>query len=215
MSPDPASPDPAGPGRAGRQGAVAGLLLAAGSGSRFGGPKALVELDGELLVHRAARLLRDGGCDPVVLVVGAQAERVRAAAGIADVVVAQGWAEGMGASLRAGLAGLPAGAQACVVALVDQPLVGVEAVRRLRRAWEGGAVAAVATYGGRQRNPVLLDRSTWGEVAALAEGDAAARTWLRAHPERVTAVDCDGTGSPFDVDTPDDLAALTSPTATT
>lgn len=193
------------------EGNVAGLLLAAGSGSRYGGPKALVELDGELLVHRAARMLRDGGCDPVVLVVGAAADRVRDAAGLPDVVVAADWASGMGASLRAGLAGLPTTAGACVVGLVDQPLVGAAAVERLRAAWSAGAVAAVATYDGRPRNPVLLDRSVWAEVAALAVGDAGARTWLRAHPERVTAVPCDDTGSPFDVDTPADMVALVRP----
>ena len=189
---------------------VAGLLLAAGSGSRFGGPKALVELDGELLVTRAARVLAEGGCDPVVLVVGAQAEQVRAAAGLPDVVLSPDWRTGMGASLRAGLAGLPPAAHACVVALVDQPLVGSAAVARLRAAWQAGAVAAVATYAGRPRNPVLLDRTVWAEVAALAEGDAGARTWLRAHPGRVTDVPCDDTGSPYDIDTPDDLAALPS-----
>ena len=193
---------------------VAGLLLAAGSGSRYGGPKALVEWEGELLVQRAARLLREGGCDPVVLVVGAQADRVRAAAGLPDVVVASEWSSGMGASLRAGLAGLPATAGACVVALVDQPLIGSLAVERLRTAWAGGAVAAVATYDGRPRNPVLLDRSVWADVAELAEGDAGARSWLRAHPDRVTAVPCDDTGSAFDVDTPADLAALPRPTIT-
>lgn len=187
---------------------VAGLLLAAGAGTRFGGPKALVAWDGELLVHRAARVLREGGCDPVVLVVGAQADRVREAAGLPDVVLSPDWSTGMGASLRAGLAGLPAGTDACVVALVDQPLVGSAAVARLRAAWADGAVAAVATYAGRPRNPVLLDRSVWGEVAALAEGDAGARAWLRAHPDRTTAVPCDDTGSPDDVDTPADLAAL-------
>lgn len=187
---------------------AAGLLLAAGSGSRYGLPKALVAYDGELLVHRALRLLAAGGCDPVVLVVGAQADRVRAAADAGHVVESPDWATGMGASLRAGLAGLPASAQACVVALVDQPLVGPEAVERLVAAWRDGAVAAVATYAGRPRNPVLLDRSVWAEVGSLAEGDAGARAWLRAHPDLVRAVPCDDTGSPFDVDTPADLAAL-------
>lgn len=193
---------------------VAGLLLAAGSGSRYGGPKALVEWEGELFVQRAARLLREGGCDPVVLVVGAHADRVRAAAGLPDVVVARDWSTGMGASLRAGLAGLPSSAGACVVALVDQPLIGSIAVERLRTAWAGGAVAAVATYAGRHRNPVLLDRSVWADVAALAEGDAGARSWLRAHPDLVTPVPCDDTGSARDVDTPADLAALPRPAIT-
>ncbi len=191
---------------------VAGLLLAAGSGSRYGMPKALVELDGELLVTRAARLLRDGGCAPVVLVVGAQADRVREAAGLPDVVVADGWQEGMGASLRAGLAALAdLDARACVVALVDQPRVGAAAVQRLVAAWRAGAEAAVATYDGRPRNPVLLDRAVWDEVSRAAVGDAGARAFLRAHPERVTPVPCDDTGSAVDVDTPDDLRALQEP----
>ncbi len=194
-------------------GTVAGLLLAAGSGSRYGGPKALVELDGELLVRRAARMLRDGGCDSVLLVLGAEAERVQQVAGVpdeavAEVVLAPDWETGMGASLRAGLAGLGTDVGACVVALVDQPLVGSAAVTRLRAAWQAGAVAAVATYGGAPRNPVLLDRSVWADVAALAEGDAGARTWLRARPEQVTPVACDDTGSPYDIDTPEDLAGL-------
>ena len=185
---------------------VAGLLLAAGAGRRFGGPKALVELGGELLVQRGVRLLRDGGCDPVLVVLGAAAADVRAHVRDAEVVLADDWAEGMGASLRAGLAALAdTGASACVVALVDQPLVQPGAVRALVRA---GGPAAVATYDGQPRNPVLLSREVWADVAAAATGDTGARGWLRAHPELVTAVPCDG--SAFDVDTPADLSALHS-----
>lgn len=179
---------------------VAGLLLAAGSGSRLGTPKASVELDGTSLVDRGVALLREGGCDPVVVVLGAVVVPVEGA----QVVVAEHWAQGMSASLRAGLAALDA--DACVVALVDQPLVGAEAVRRLV-ALAGTAEAAVATYGGEPRNPVLLRRSVWPELEGLT-GDAGARGWLRAHPSRVTAVPCDDTGSPFDIDSPADLAAV-------
>jgi CTP:molybdopterin cytidylyltransferase MocA len=190
--------------------AVAGLLLAAGAGRRMGLPKALVELDGEPLVRRGVRLLRDGGCAPVVVVVGAAADRVRPLCDDAEVVEAADWSTGMGASLRAGLAAVGArpAAAGCVVALVDQPGVTATAVQRLRTAHAGGAVAAVAAYDGRQRNPVLLDRSTWADVAAAAQGDEGARTWLRAHPELVVRVDCTDAGSPDDLDTPQDLAAL-------
>ena len=186
--------------------AVSGVLLAAGAGRRMGGPKALVELGGEPLVRRGVRLLTDGGCDPVVVVVGAAAERVRPLCDGARVVEAAGWATGMAASLQAGLAA--AVGDACVVALVDQPGVTPAAVERLRAAHSGGAVAAVATYAGRPRNPVLLDRSVWAEVAAAAAGDEGARPWLRAHPQLVVQVDCTDVGSPDDVDTPQDLAAL-------
>lgn len=185
---------------------VAGLLLAAGAGRRMGGPKALVEISGEALVRRGIRLLAAGGCDPVVVVVGASADAVRPLCDGAQVVDAPGWESGMGASLRAGLLALDT--DACVVALVDQPLVTPVVVERLRAAHSGGARAAVATYGGRPRNPVLLDRSTWAGVGAAAVGDEGARSWLRTHPELVVQVDCTDVGAPDDLDTPADLAAL-------
>ena len=187
---------------------VAGLLLAAGAGRRMGGPKALLELDGEPLVQRAVRLLRDGGCAPVVVVVGAAAEQVRPLCAGAEVVEAADWSTGMGASLRTGLAALQgrSDVDACVVALVDQPGVTAAVVERLRAAARAGAEAAVATYAGRARNPVLLDRSVWTDVAAGATGDEGARGWLRAHPERVVHVDCTDVGVPDDLDTPQDLA---------
>lgn len=188
---------------------VAGVLLAAGAGRRMGGPKALVEFDGEPLVRRGVRLLADAGCDPVLVVMGAAAGEVAPLCDGADVVVAAGWATGMGASLRAGLEALAgSAATSAVVVLVDQPLVTAEAVQRLVAASVRGAVAAVATYDGRQRNPVLLDRSVWPGVAEAAVGDAGARHWLRSHPELVVEVDCTGSGSPDDVDTPEDLARL-------
>lgn len=189
--------------------AVAGLLLAAGAGRRMGSPKALLQVDGEALVGHGIRLLTEGGCAPVVVVVGAAADEVRTLCAGVQVVEAADWASGMGASLRAGLAALPAGSAACVVALVDQPLVTSEAVGRLRAAHAAGAVAAVATYDGRQRNPVLLDHSTWPGVADAAVGDAGARGWLRAHPELVVEVDCSDTGSADDLDTPEDVARMT------
>lgn len=188
---------------------VAGLVLAAGAGRRLGGPKALVEIDGSLLVERAVRLLTDGGCGDVVVVLGASAEEVVGRARLAGArpVIAASWEQGQGASLRAGLAAVAAtAADAVIVALVDQPWVGVDAVRRLRRAGEAGATAAVATYDGQPRNPVLLARVTWEAVGASAVGDIGARAWLRANPEQVVAVACDGTGDPRDVDTPEDLS---------
>jgi CTP:molybdopterin cytidylyltransferase MocA len=190
---------------------AAGLLLAAGAGTRLGLPKALVELDGSLLVERGVRLLVEGGCAPVVVVLGAAADDVRSRADLAGatVVTNPSWAEGMGGSVRAGLDALEdLDAAAAVIALVDQPRIGPEAVRRLVAAWESGATAAVATYEGRPRNPVLLGRSLWPAVRAQATGDIGARALLRARPDLVTEVACDGTGSPEDVDTPETLEAL-------
>jgi CTP:molybdopterin cytidylyltransferase MocA len=190
---------------------VAGVVLAAGAGRRLGRPKALVTLHGERLVERAVRLASDGGCDPIIVVLGSRADEVvaQAALGGARIAVAEDWSEGMGASLRAGLDAAEAlGCQAAAVILVDQPRIGPEALRRLVAAWEAGAAAAVATYDGRPRNPVVLDRSIWADVRTRATGEMGARGWLRDNPDRVVQVVCDGTGDPVDIDTPSDLETL-------
>src|SRR5262245_7985263 len=185
---------------------VAGLLLAAGAGRRMGGPKALLEYEGQLLVERGADLLRRGGCDPVYVVLGAAADEVLARADLstAQVVRNDDWPTGMGSSLRAGLVAMPQETTAVVVALADQPLVGAEAVRRLIRAHESGAGLAVATYDGRPRNPTLLGSDHWPGVVAAATGDVGARAYLRGRTD-VAQIACDDTGSPADLDTPADL----------
>ncbi len=181
---------------------VSGLVLAAGAGRRFGGPKALARLDGVRLVDRAVATLTRGGC-PEVLVVAGAAPLVVPGAGVVDN---PSWESGMGSSLAAGLAHLAAGpASAVVVLLVDTPWVGDQAVTRLIAAHALGAVAAQATYGGTPGHPVLLGRALWDDVAGLAVGDQGARGWLRTHRDLVTAVACDGTGEDRDVDRPGDL----------
>lgn len=193
-----------------RAGAVGGILLAAGGGRRFGGPKAAAEFRGELLVERGVRLLAEGGCRPVVVVLGAEASAVRRRARLGGALVRDnpGWRSGMASSLQAGLDALEGRCDAAVVVLVDQPLVGPRAIRRLAAAWRDGAPVAVATYGGHRRNPVLFDRAVWPDVRRSLAGDVGARAWLDDHADRVVAVTCDGTGSPADADTPADLAAL-------
>ena len=183
---------------------VAGVLLAAGAGSRLGQPKATVEVRGEPLARRGVALLRDGGAQPIVVVTGAVAVDLPGVL----VVHNPGWRRGMGSSLAAGLAMVPDSCEAAVIALVDQPLVGPEAVRRLIAAYRAGARVAVAAYDGRPRNPVLIAREHWPEVTALAVGDTGARPFLRAHPALVTPVECGDTGSPDDVDTRADLARI-------
>jgi CTP:molybdopterin cytidylyltransferase MocA len=187
---------------------VAGILLAAGEGSRLGQPKALVEVAGQRLVDRGSRMLRDGGAAPIVVITGAAPVDVRGAL----VVHNPAWASGMGSSLATGLSALqalPGECDAAVMALADQPLVGSESVRRLIAAHQAGASIAVAAYDGRPRNPVLIAREHWAEVLTLANGDAGARPFLRAHPDLVTLIECGDTGSPDDIDTPQDLARVT------
>ncbi|MGW0802960.1 nucleotidyltransferase family protein [Nonomuraea sp. NPDC002799] len=180
---------------------VAGLLLAAGGGSRLGTPKALVEYGGVRLVDHGVRLLEDGGCHPVVVVLGAATVQVRGAVTVRN----PDWASGMGSSLRAGLGALPETAESVVVALADQPLIRPGAVRALIAA---GAGLAVATYGGRRANPVLIARRHFAGVIELAVGDVGARAYLKARPELVTEVPCDAYGDPADIDTPADLRLL-------
>ncbi|MDF5756841.1 nucleotidyltransferase family protein [Spongiactinospora sp. TRM90649] len=188
---------------------TAGLLLAAGAGSRLGVPKARVEFAGERLVDRGVRVLREAGCHPVVVVLGAARVPVEGAV----VVHNPDWSTGMGSSLRAGLDALPSEAGRVVITLVDQPGIGPEAVTRLVEAARAGAVLAVATYGGAPRNPVLITREHMAAVARSATGDAGARGYLRANATLVTRVPCDDIADPADIDTPEDLAALTGGTA--
>jgi nicotine blue oxidoreductase len=193
---------------------VVAVLLAAGGGRRLGGrPKALLDHRGRPLVEHAVRVLREGGCDPAVRVVlGADAARVRAHADLSGCVVVDNtdWAEGMGSSLRAGLAAASAGtdAPAALVALVDQPGVGAEAVARVRGAAHSPHVLAAAGYGGRRGHPVLLGRAHWPGVLRAASGDRGARDYLREHRSRLRLVECADVADPADVDTPADLGLL-------
>lgn len=190
---------------------IGGIVLAAGAGTRMGTPKAVVELDGRLLVERAVDLLAASGCDPIVVVLGAAAADVRRRAELAGVeaVLNADWATGMGSSLRAGLAALDGRADAAAIVLADQPRITPAAVTAVIDAWRSGdRPAATATFEGRQRPPVVLGADVWTEVAATATGDVGARTWLRRFPQQVLAVPCDGLADPIDVDTPEDLASL-------
>jgi CTP:molybdopterin cytidylyltransferase MocA len=184
---------------------VAGVLLAAGNGSRLGQPKATVELAGSTLAERGVELLRAAGARPVIVVTGAVPVELPGVLAVHN----QDWVTGMGSSLVTGLRALASGdAGAAVIALADQPLVGAESVRRLIAAYENGATVAVAAYDGKPRNPVLIARVHWPTVIELATGDTGARPFLRARPDLVTLVECGDTGSPDDVDTPADLARI-------
>ncbi|RSM73633.1 molybdopterin-guanine dinucleotide biosynthesis protein A [Actinoplanes sp. ATCC 53533] len=184
---------------------IAGLVLAAGAGRRYGMPKALVAHRGDLLVRRAAGALREAGVTEPVVVVGAEAARVRAIAPELTFVENPDWATGMASSLRAGLAALAAGpAGAAVVLLVDMPGVTPAAVR---------AIAADATpdalvmggYDGRRSHPVLLGREHWAGVARSATGDRGAREYLRAHADRVRVVPVGHLADDTDLDVPEQV----------
>ena len=191
---------------------VAGLLLAAGGGRRLGGrPKALLEQRGRLLVERAADALHAAGCGPVHVVLGARADDVRKLAALPGCALVDNpeWAEGMGSSLRAGLASLGGTrARAALVSLVDQPGIGPEAMARVLAAYTGEETLAAASYEGTRGHPVLFGAAHWAGVAAAAVGDRGARDYLRAHADAVTLVECGDVALPYDIDTPSDLDRL-------
>jgi CTP:molybdopterin cytidylyltransferase MocA len=185
---------------------VAGLLLAAGAGRRFGGPKALAELDGQPLVLRALATLTAAGCDPVRVVVGAAADEVSALLpDPAQAVRATGWETGMGASLKAGLAALSSepGPVAALVHLVDLPWVGADILTRVAAGATPETVARAA-YDGVPGHPVLLGRRWWPEIAETAQGDRGARGWLSARAD-LKLIECGDLGSGRDVDHRTDL----------
>ena len=183
---------------------VAGLVLAAGEGRRFGGPKALVEVDGERLVDRAVRVLREGGCELVYVVSGAVPLDVAGA----TTVVNDDWRTGMASSVRIGIGSLPAVVDAVVISLVDQPGIGADVVTRLVDRLREGHRLVVATYGGQRRNPVGVARPLWAAVRASAVGDEGVRAFIREHPDQVEAVECADIADPTDADAPADLDAI-------
>jgi nicotine blue oxidoreductase len=198
-----------------------GVVLAAGAGTRLGrGPKALLPYRGRPLVESVAAALLDGGCREVVVVLGAGAVDVRAAAGLdrCRTVVNPDWRSGMGSSLLLGNATADA-RDHLMVALVDQPGVTAATVRRLLEAHRPGQVTAAAYDGGaaanedggrrlRRGHPLVIDAALRQSVADTVTGDAGARAFLRAHPELVDPVDCSDLSSGLDVDAPEHLYLL-------
>ncbi|MFI6644855.1 NTP transferase domain-containing protein [Streptomyces sp. NPDC050504] len=194
---------------------ITGLLLAAGGGRRLGGrPKALLPHRGRPLVEHAVGVLRDGGCSSVRVVLGAAADAVRERADLSGcaVTVNPGWAEGMGTSLRAGLADVrdsgTGGPDAVLVMLVDQPGIGAAAVRRVLAGYTGRQSLVAAAYGGERGHPVLFGADRLADVAAGAAGDRGARGYLREHSARIALVECGDVAQAYDIDTADDLRHL-------
>ncbi|HUL61253.1 MAG TPA: nucleotidyltransferase family protein [Anaeromyxobacteraceae bacterium] len=198
-------------GEAGRPGVPGAVVLAAGGSTRLGRPKQLLVLGGEPLVRRAARAALEAGLSPVVVVVGAAADGVRAAiAGLPVAAVENaGWAEGIGSSIRAGIAALArAGAPAAAVVLCDQPRLDAAHLARLAATWRAGAAIAASAYGGARGVPAVFDASVFGELASLA-GDRGARAVISRDPARVAEVPFPG--GEEDVDRPEDWERVTGP----
>lgn len=172
---------------------VAGVLLAAGAGTRYGMPKVLAE-DGDWL-RACVSALADGGCDDVVVVLGAAVVDVPAPA---RAVVADDWADGLSASVRAGIAAIDA--SYLVLHPVDTPDVGADVVARvLSAARSSPSGLARARYGDRPGHPVVIARTHWPDLLDGLHGDEGARAFLVDRTD-VVAVDCADLASGEDID---------------
>jgi nicotine blue oxidoreductase len=170
---------------------IAAVVLAAGAGERFGGPKQ------RLLLPYVLDRLAESPVDEVVVVAGAHPVET----GSALLVECPEWERGIGASLRCGLAALGPGVEAAVVCLADGPNLSPQAVLRVLTSWRGGTSTVVAaSYAGNRGHPVVLGRAAWRAVPD--EG-------MKALPAAL--VPCDDLGTPGDVDSADDLGRLDPP----
>jgi molybdenum cofactor cytidylyltransferase len=188
--------------------ATEAVVLAAGAGVRFGGRKLLAPFEGDVLLAAALRSARAAPVRAVTLVTGSYAEAVAEAASRLDpavrIVHAADHAEGLAASLRAGVASLPPEVEAAFVFLGDMPRVPPAVLAPLADAVARGAPAAAPIYAGRRGNPVVLGRALFPAVLTLT-GDRGARALLDGLGERLALVDSPDDGVLFDVDRPEDL----------
>ncbi|MFL5297646.1 MAG: NTP transferase domain-containing protein [Phenylobacterium sp.] len=193
---------------AGQKLALEAIVLAAGQGSRFGGGKLTAAWGAGVLLEGALAAAFAAPVRSVTVVIGADAEAVAAAARDFDpralIVHARDYAEGMAASLRAGIASLPSDAEGVFVFLGDMPRVPPPLLRKMAGALYEGALAAAPVYRGRRGNPVLLSRELFPQLLALT-GDAGARGVLQGLGEKLALVESPDDGVLFDVDTQDDL----------
>jgi molybdenum cofactor cytidylyltransferase len=191
---------------------IAGVVLAAGRSSRMGGPnKLLADIAGRPLVRIVVEEALASRARPVLVVTGHQRERVEQA--LADLPVKfvhnPHFADGLGTSLKVGIAALPADVDGAIVCLGDMPQVDAAMIDRLTGALDPdkGALVVVPTIDGKRGNPVVWSRRFFGELMAV-EGDVGARYLIGRYPEAVAEVPLTGTAALTDVDTPEALQAV-------
>ena len=186
------------------------IILAAGASTRLGSPKQLILIDGQPLVVRAAQAALTAGAWPVVVVLGAHAEKIRPTLARLPVLAVENsaWPEGMAASIRTGITTLGQFSRtldAALIALCDQPAFDAAVIAQLLAAQRATGRSIVASrYSGRHGAPALLLRAHFPALAALT-GEAGARDLLNGDPAHVTAVDLPALAQ--DLDTPADVAA--------
>lgn len=189
---------------------IAAIILAAGSASRMGRPKQLLDWGGRPLVRAAAEQALAAGLTPAVAVVGAHAAEVTAALDGLPLQIAHcpEYASGQSASLRAGVAALGPEVGAAVVLLADQPFVTAAIIGALAEAWRSGGAQIVApVYRGTRGNPVLFGRALFAELLAVT-GDQGARAVVAADRARVRLLPFDDDRPLADIDTPEEYERL-------
>ena len=192
-----------------RSGAVAGVVLAAGSSTRMGRNKLFFELDGETLLRRAVRHALDGGLDPVIVVVGHEAERARAElAELACTPVDNpDHALGINRSLRTGISHVPERARAAVVMLADMPFVTSAMVASLLTHYrESTAPLVISAYGDVNAPPMLYDRALFSELQQMS-GEGCGRQVVKRHRHEAVAVSWPEAALQ-DIDVPEDYERI-------
>lgn len=194
-----------------REKKFAGIVLASGSSERFvAANKLLMTVGGDPIVRRVVSAYCDSGLTPVVVVVGHDAAHVRDALGNLDItaVVNPDFAQGQSRALVRGIESLPASVDAAVIGVGDQPFLTPAIIQALMTAYRSTFAPIVAPrYGGQRGNPVLFDRSLFGELLAV-EGDQGGRPVIERHRAEILWVDVADRRAGMDVDTPDDLRGL-------
>jgi molybdenum cofactor cytidylyltransferase len=189
-------------------GPLEAVVLAAGSGSRFGGGKLMASWNGRMLLEAALASAFAAPVRSVTVVTGAEAEKITGVARDFDprvrIVHAPDHGEGMGASLRAGIASLPQDAGGAFIFLGDMPRVPHAVLAPMTKAVLEGAPAAAPVFEGRRGNPVLLGRELFPQLLALT-GDAGARAVLEALGDRLALIAAPDDGVLFDIDERRDL----------
>jgi len=183
------------------------IVLAAGAGTRFGGGKLLADWRGRPLILAAVEAALAAPVETVIVVLGCEAPRVAAAlSAVTDprlrLVVADDWADGLSASLRAGVESLPSDSDGFLLFLGDMPLIPPDLPPRVLSALNGGAAAVQPFHGQTPAHPVGFSAALYGPLRSLS-GDAGAGALLRGRSD-VVRLSCGEAGAAFDIDRPDD-----------
>jgi molybdenum cofactor cytidylyltransferase len=190
------------------EGGLYTIVLAAGAASRFGSPKQLVRISGRPLLHNTVSNAVEITGAATIVVLGAYAAELAPLLSHtpASVLINRDWVEGIGSSIRRGVAALPSTCTAVMVVLADQAAVTAQDLQRLVSAWKRQPeYVAAALYSGSTGVPAIFPRSSFTELSQL-RGDSGARRLLQRNPDRVVRVPMDSAA--LDIDTPEDLLSL-------